>query len=194
MKNRLLIICGKASSGKDVLTRMISDHFGIPILVSHTTRDKRSNETDGLEYHFISEEEFQDKLSKGEFLEYTTYDIQSENRTYYYGLSKGEAERYPYSLVIMNPYGINQLLSSSFKDKLEVILIDCNDRERLIRYLLRDKNVNVEECIDRYFRDKQDFDNPNFKVDYIVTNDTILEKAFMNLRKIVTEIMSEDCI
>ena len=195
MKNKKLIcICGKAATGKDVLINMVSKELGIPILVSHTSRPMRTNEIQDESYHFISPEEFNQLLNNDKMLEHTTYNIKSENRIYHYGLCKDEVDKYPFALVILNPHGIQQVLQSKYKDHLETILVDCDDRTRLIRYLQRDKNTNVNECIDRFHRDKKDFDDGDLYTDYIVFNDSILDKAYQQLKNIVIDIISEECL
>lgn len=195
MKNKKLIcICGKAATGKDVLINMVSKELGIPILVSHTSRPMRTNEIQDESYHFISPEEFNQLLNNDKMLEHTTYNIKSENRIYHYGLCKDEVDKYPFALVILNPHGIQQVLQSRYKDHLETILVDCDDRTRLIRYLQRDKNTNVNECIDRFHRDKKDFDDGDLYTDYIVYNDSILDKAYQQLKNIVIDIISEECL
>lgn len=195
MKNKKLIcICGKAATGKDVLINMVSKELGIPILVSHTSRPMRTNEIQDESYHFISPEEFNQLLNNDKMLEHTTYNIKSENRIYHYGLCKDEVDKYPFALVILNPHGIQQVLQSKYKDHLETILVDCDDRTRLIRYLQRDKNTNVNECIDRFHRDKKDFDDGDLYTDYIVYNDSILDKAYQQLKNIVIDIISEECL
>lgn len=195
MKNKKLIcICGKAASGKDILINMISKELGIPILISHTSRPMRTNEIQGETYHFISSEEFNQLINDGKMLEHTTYTISSENRIYHYGLCKEEVDKYPYALVILNPHGINQILKTEYKNNIETILIDCDDRTRLIRYLNRDVNVNVQECIDRFQRDKKDFNDSDLQTDYIVYNDSILDKAYQQLKDVINDILGERCL
>ncbi len=52
--------------------------------VSHTTRQPRVNEVDGVNYHFTSKDEFKKMLDENQFIEYNQY---SDN---FYGTSKGE--------------------------------------------------------------------------------------------------------
>lgn len=59
--------CGKTTLCREVLDRMPDLAFSI----SHTTRPPRSGETDGANYFFISAEEFQQKLDRGEMAEWT---------------------------------------------------------------------------------------------------------------------------
>ena len=91
MKN-ILILCGKAASGKDTLKRYIVEALelsGIEFnnVVNTTTRPPREGEVDGVNYHYVTREEFEDLKSKDGFVETNYYNNN------YYGLSKKELEK-----------------------------------------------------------------------------------------------------
>ena len=84
-KGLLFIISGPAGSGKGtVVNSLIKNHSELSLSVSATTRAPRAGEIDGVHYHFISKDEFEKLIEKGEVLEHTTY---CEN---YYGTLKRE--------------------------------------------------------------------------------------------------------
>lgn len=58
MDGRALLFVGPDGSGRYTLAEAIGITLQIPTVVSYTTREKRSRETEGKEYHFISEDEF----------------------------------------------------------------------------------------------------------------------------------------
>ncbi|WP_137648249.1 guanylate kinase [Bifidobacterium moukalabense] len=67
---RLIVLCGPAGVGKGtVLGRVRAEHPEIWLSVSATTRRPRPGEVDGVNYYFMSEQEFLDKEAQGEFLE-----------------------------------------------------------------------------------------------------------------------------
>ena len=73
-KGLLVVISGPAGSGKGTVTKKMlkeSDSFGYS--VSATTREPRPGEVDGVDYHFITREDFEQKIEKGEMLEYTLF-------------------------------------------------------------------------------------------------------------------------
>lgn len=186
MRNkRLILVLGAAGTGKDSLVNRLLKETNIKPAISFTTRDRRSGEREGVTYHYISEEEFKSKLQQGQIVEHTSYNIQSENRIYTYGLTEEELNSNENVITIVNPHGLRTLQTSKFKDNIVTILIDCNDRERLIRYLQRDEKVNVEEAIDRYYRDKRDFKESGLTTDYIIYNDGDFEDAYREFKKIV---------
>ena len=85
--NNLVVISGPSGCGKDTIVKAIlkkDDRFALS--VSATTRAKRPTETEGVDYIFLSTQEFINKISKGEFLEHTMY---CNN---YYGTLKSQIE------------------------------------------------------------------------------------------------------
>ena len=70
-KTVLLILAGPAGVGKSTLCdRLVREVPGFERVVTATTRRPRPNEVDGVDYHFISEEEFDRRLASGDFLEW----------------------------------------------------------------------------------------------------------------------------
>ena len=87
-KGILFIISGPAGSGKGtVVKELISAHSEIKLSVSATTRNPRPGEENGVHYFFISKDEFEGRIERGEILEYTTY---CDN---YYGTPLKEVKR-----------------------------------------------------------------------------------------------------
>lgn len=85
--DNILIFVGSSGSGKSTLVEHIKKNLGIPQLVTTTTRNKRQNEKEGKDYHFVKFEEFNKLTDKKSFVETTTY---SGNL---YGLTKEEIEK-----------------------------------------------------------------------------------------------------
>lgn len=68
---RLFVISGPAGVGKGTLvSRVRALHPALCLPVSATTRSPRPGEVDGVSYHFLSEEEFSQRVERGEFLEW----------------------------------------------------------------------------------------------------------------------------
>ena len=66
----MVILSSPSGAGKTTLVKLLSERKGFVTSISHTTRTPRSNEVDGKDYYFISEEEFNSKVSKNEMLEH----------------------------------------------------------------------------------------------------------------------------
>lgn len=82
------VVSAPSGTGKTTLNRrLIKEHPVIQMSISYTTRKKRSGETDGVDYHFVSETKFRDLIKKGQMLEY------AEVFGTLYGTSVAEIER-----------------------------------------------------------------------------------------------------
>ncbi len=70
-KGRLFVVSGPSGVGKGSLIReMLSRYPRLELSISATTRSPREGEVDGVDYHFLKEEEFQERLDRGDFLEW----------------------------------------------------------------------------------------------------------------------------
>ena len=73
-KGKLFVISGASGVGKStVLKRVMELRDDLRFSVSATTRDPRPGETDGVEYYFVTHEEFQDMIARDEFIEYDAH-------------------------------------------------------------------------------------------------------------------------
>ena len=73
-KGRLFVITGPSGVGKGTLIKEVFERVpGLELSVSATTRSPREGEQEGLEYHFLDEEDFSKRLEKGEFMEHASY-------------------------------------------------------------------------------------------------------------------------
>jgi guanylate kinase len=72
--NPVFVVTGTSGAGKGTLERALLGQMPeLELAVSATTRDKRAGEVNGREYWFISDEEFDEKLRAGEFLEHVVF-------------------------------------------------------------------------------------------------------------------------
>ncbi len=70
----LIVISGPSGVGKDaVIKRLLELDPNLRYSVSYTTRASRPGEVDGVNYHFVSRDEFEKLIREGAFLEYATY-------------------------------------------------------------------------------------------------------------------------
>jgi guanylate kinase len=70
----VFVVTGTSGAGKGTLERALLSHIPeLELAVSATTREQREGEQDGREYWFITDEEFDERLREGEFLEYVEF-------------------------------------------------------------------------------------------------------------------------
>lgn len=81
------LIMGPTCAGKDKIARYLVSDYNMKTITSTTSRPIRPGETDGVEYHFLNEEEFLKRLHNGEFIEHRHYDtlVNNEESRWYYG-------------------------------------------------------------------------------------------------------------
>lgn len=72
---RPLVLCGPSGSGKSTLLKKLFEEFPYTFgfSVSHTTRNPRPGETNGIHYHFVAFDEMKAAVERGEFLEHAEF-------------------------------------------------------------------------------------------------------------------------
>ena len=173
MKNRGLLIIVSAPSGcgkGTILSEVLKDN-AYYFSVSATTRSPREGEVDGVNYYFISKDEFEDIIEKGGMLEYATY---CGN---YYGTPKKQVEE-------MLERGKNVLLEIEVQGAMQMKKL-CPDGVFIfikppsiseLKRRLKKRATESDEVIDaRVAQAKEEMKYAN-KYDYVIVND-VLEKA-----------------
>ena len=168
-KYTIIAIMGKAGSGKDTLCRALLEEpefFNARPIISCTTRPIRDNEKDGVDYHFLTNDEFTNQVLSGEMLEATVFN------TWCYGTSINNLDKDYINIGVFNPEGVG-LLRDNTNINLAVIYIEANDKTRLLRQLNREKNPNCHEIIRRFSADEHDFRDEEIEYiepDMFITN------------------------
>jgi guanylate kinase len=121
---------GKSGAGKDTLLKALLKEppfntFAVPI-ISCTTRPIRENEKDGVDYHFITIEQFTNLVLNGEMLEATEFN------NWHYGTALSNLSKVKLNIGVFNPEGI-ELLRENPDVNLTLIYIEARDKDRLIR-------------------------------------------------------------
>ncbi|HRD08736.1 MAG TPA: guanylate kinase, partial [Saprospiraceae bacterium] len=88
-KGKMVVFTAPSGAGKTTLVRHLLDHFGyLDFSVSATTRSRREHEREGVDYFFLSEAEFKQKIEEAAFVEWEeVYNGQ------FYGTLKTELDR-----------------------------------------------------------------------------------------------------
>jgi guanylate kinase len=173
-KNPLLIvISGPTGSGKTtVAKRVVAEVETSTFSISHTTREKRPGEVDGVDYHFVSEEDFLKMVYQGEFLEY------AKVHKNLYGTHKNEWERAKKDgkdLVLdIDVQGGEQVLKS-FDDAILIFVLPPSFDELIRRISIRkeendfDLETRLKTAISELdFADNYHYNIINEKVDAVV--------------------------
>ena len=156
-KIKILALFGKSASGKDNIQKwIINNCFKINGIVSCTTRPPRSGEQHGVDYFFLSDEEFTKKVLDGSMLEATSF------REWFYGTALDQLDPEKINVGVFNIAGIECLIEDP---RLEVVpvWVHATNKTRLIRSLNRETNPDCNEICRRYFTDEQDFADIDFE-------------------------------
>jgi len=182
MKGRLVIISAPAGTGKTTLVNMLKKAFPKQVVqtVSCTTRRPRPGEIDGKDYFFLTQEAFEEKIKKGDFLEYATVFGKS------YGTLKETVTREQISgkdvVLVIDTQGALKL-----KLKLEatLIFIAPPSMDILEKRLKNRKTESSQSLKQRLKWARHEMEQMKY-YDYTIINDD-LKTAFKALKKIVID-------
>ena len=177
----MVILSSPSGAGKTTITKKIQQKYhSFKISVSHTTRKPRPNEVEGVDYFFVTKEEFEKKKEKNEFYEHAKI---FDN---YYGTSKKSVtdilEKKNDILFDIDWQGTQQLSKFSELNLVKIFILPPN-KEELENRLLRRGQDNKEIVTKRL----SSFDNDAThwkEYDHIVINDN-LENCFKQIENII---------
>lgn len=161
MKNKILILCGKSASGKDYIEKKLVTEHNFKPIVSWTSRPKRENETEGVEYHFCTKKEFEHMIKKDMFIEHRTYNtlVNGIADIWYYGLLKEELENKNY-VVILDLKGARDFVKYYGNENCRVVYINSDKEVRTKRAMNRG-SFDKTEWERRLKADEEDFSTEN---------------------------------
>jgi guanylate kinase len=165
----VFIVSAPSGSGKSTLVgRLLASDPKILFSVSYTTRKPRGNEVEGHSYRYISREDFEARIARGEFLEY------AQVFGNYYGthcsvLSKAMAERKDVVLDI-DVQGARQL-KDSIKDAVSIFILPPS--KEILEHRLRARSEDSEDVIQRRLREAADEIRSYSQYDYVLVNDDL---------------------
>ncbi len=162
--SKIFCLVGKSGSGKDTLFSKIIDNSQkklVPI-IPHTTRPKRSNEIDGLTYHFVSDEQLKAYVNENKIIEKREYNTIKGIWTYF-TLKFDLDEKQDY-IMITTLAGAKAMQEHYGTNATNIVYLHINDHDRLLRCIEREKNQanpNYAEICRRFLADQEDFSEEN---------------------------------
>ena len=173
----IVILSSPSGAGKTTLVKKIAKENNFKISISHTTRKPRSNEKNGEDYYFISEEEFTNLIKKEEFLEHAKV---FENL---YGSSKSKVienlKNGENVIFDIDWQGTEQIKKKTLSFKLISFFILPPSKIELFNRLknrdMKDKNI-VEKRMTQFNEDINHWKN----YDFVVINDD-LQKCYQEI-------------
>lgn len=182
-KTVLLILAGPAGVGKSTLCdRLVREVPGFERVITATTRRPRPNEVDGVDYHFISDEEFDRRLAAGDFLEWAR--IHQKQRS---GVLKSTVlDRLGHSNLVLNidVQGVRNIRAAAAKEprlqgRLLTVFVAPDSMEVLRERMLARGPISEDELQRRL--QSAELEMPErFTYDYIIHSGT-KEQDFLAL-------------
>ena len=169
-KGLLVVVSGPSGAGKDTIVNELMKKKDTKawVSISMTSREPRGSEENGKDYFFVTKEEFEENIKKGNFLEYATY---NDN---YYGTPKHKIDEY------LNK-GIDVILIIEIQGALQIkdlipealfIFIMPPSMEELKKRLVNRGTDKPEKIINRFKRAYEEI-NEVTKYNYVVVNDKV---------------------
>ncbi|WP_432737791.1 guanylate kinase [Maridesulfovibrio sp. FT414] len=178
-KGQVLVLCAPSGTGKSTLVKKLRAEFPqIGFSISCTTRQPRVGEENGKDYYFLNEDEFNEKLENGEFVEW------AEVHGNFYGTPKEPVEKMLFKgmdvLFDIDFQGCMQLMES-MPDGVFVFLMPPSYAE--LRKRLKSRNTDSESVVNLRLRNamKEMASAPKFE--YWIVNDD-LKRAYSELKSI----------
>jgi guanylate kinase len=184
MQGKLLLFCGPSGSGKTTIVRHLLDTDPrLAFSISATTRPKRETETGGVDYHFISVDEFKRRIDAGEFVEW-----EEVYQDRFYGTLRSEVDRlWRENKVVVFDVDVEGglQLKKAFGELLLAVFVMPPSVEVLHQRLTARQSETPESLKARVAKAEHELTYA-FRFDRVIVNDT-LEHALEEAKQVVAE-------
>ena len=182
MQNKLFLLSGPSGVGKTTIAQALLKQLpNLERLVTYTTRPSRSNELNGIDYHFISREEFEKKIKNNELFEY------DEHYGNLYGNSRRDLEKIwqdeKIALMVLDVNGV-KTAKKHFPEAKTIFLLP--DTMPNLEQRIRNRPMSEEDFKKHWamvFPELAEADQYDFQV---VNKENQLDEAVREVKKIIT--------
>ncbi|MFM6928371.1 MAG: guanylate kinase [Bdellovibrio sp.] len=184
MKTRMIIVAAPSGAGKSsFVARIIKEQSRLVDIVTFTTRNIRKGESAGVQYHFISPEEFQKKISENFFVEW------AKVHTNFYGTSYESLETVwaagNCAIMDIDIQGV-QTFKTKFPDAKTIFILPPSIDELRRRIEKRDGGIPADIEVRMANAEKELKEASKF--DYQIVNDNF-EHSYAEFKKIIEDLL-----
>ena len=168
----MLILVGPSASGKTQIVKILREKYGLNKMVTYTSRTMRPGEKEGIDYFFLTKEEFEKRINEGFFIEYVVY-----NGNYYgTALSQVSSDK----VVILEPTGLKHYINK-IRDEVKVAFLRCSTE--IVRIRMKERGDDPEVIKNRLLLDGEVFNKDVMKLaDWVI--DTSASNIYDNALEI----------
>lgn len=158
----MLVLVGPSASGKSAIVKCLEKEHGLKKFITCTTRPMRVGEVDGVDYYFMSKEEFNNRFRNNEFIETVFYNGN------YYGTLKSECGAN--KVVILEPQGLKKFLASVD----EIYSVFLHTDENILKERMLSRGDSYLEMMTRLENDRLIFSEEQLEeVDFTVNTTSL---------------------
>ncbi|OOZ37341.1 guanylate kinase [Solemya velesiana gill symbiont] len=181
MSGTLFIVSAPSGAGKtSLLKALVESEGGVQVSVSHTTRQMRPGEVDGVDYHFVDVDSFSQMIGEGAFLE------NAQVFDNFYGTSeaaiRAQLEQGMDVILEIDWQGARQV-RERIPGAISIFILPST--QQALRQRLGGRGQDSDEIIERRMRDAKSEMSHYGEYDYLIVND-LFKQALGELRAVVT--------
>ena len=165
----IIVLVGKTASGKTTVANELCENHGYKRIITYTTRPMRDNEVQDVDYHFISDEQFNKMIENNEFTEYKRYDTAHGVWSYGSVITSEQELSDDCYVIILTPQGLRDL--SKKMSRYIAFYLNVSLESQFER--LKKRGDEEQQIIKRLQNDAKDFENVFDIVDYNFYTDVL---------------------
>ena len=182
----IIVLVGKTASGKTTVANELCKYHGYKRIITYTTRPMRENEVQDVDYHFISDEQFNKMVENNEFTEYKRYNTTHGVWSYGSVVTLEQELSNDYYVIILTPQGLRDL--SKRMSRYIAFYLNVGFKSQLER--LKKRGDEEQQIIKRLKNDDKDFENVLDIVDYSFCTDVSFISSPQRVANMISNFIS----
>ena len=182
----IIVLVGKTASGKTTVANELCENHHYKRIITYTTRPMRDNEVQDVDYHFISDEQFNKMVENNEFTEYKRYNTAHGVWSYGSVVTAEQELSDDCYVIILTPQGLRDL--SKKISQYIAFYLNVSFESQLER--LKKRGDEEQQIIKRLINDAKDFENVLDIVDYSFCTD-VLSSSPQRVANMISNFISD---